>query len=148
MKNNDSLLKMIVYFESRINELLVLRNGLKIRLSSFLSNSENKYISPKELFCLSLITCFYQTTQKYLSSEEDVNFKSEIKSKILCITNRDESGFYFKIDLFLAIRDFSLSKTEQVMFFIHKKCPISRMLENYKYINLKATNYDEIENDN
>ncbi|KAB8121894.1 MAG: lipoyl-dependent peroxiredoxin [Candidatus Phytoplasma cynodontis] len=144
MKTNNNFLKIMICFDNRINELLILNNGVKYRLNSFLNNRQDEFISPKELFCLSLIICFYKTTYNFLSKDSKIQ-KEDIKSKIFCKVHKDDLGFYFKINLFLGIKNFALSETEKVISYIHKKCPISRLLEKYDHIILKPISYEEID---
>jgi uncharacterized OsmC-like protein len=135
-------LKLIVYFEKKLNDLVIIKNNLKTKLTSALLNNNEDYSSPKELFCLSLMICFYKTTKSYLSLEKKTI--EDIKVKVLCDVKKDKLGFYFKIDLFLGINNFSLEEIKKIMNLVHKKCPISRMLSEYKELNLIPYSYNEI----
>ncbi|KXT29314.1 osmC-like family protein [Candidatus Phytoplasma oryzae] len=141
-KNSQSLLNFTLYFEEQINDLLIIKDGLKTKVTTFLVNEKGNYSSPRELFCLSLGICFYKTVQKYLSSQKKIF--SDIKVKIVCETYRDDAGFYFNINLFLGIKDISLTEIEKIIHFADQRCPISKMLINYKYIKLIPCLFNEL----
>ncbi|TVY12204.1 OsmC family protein [Candidatus Phytoplasma pini] len=131
-------LEIIVYYEPNFEDLGIIKNGLRSNLKSILTNNNGQYLSPKELFCLSLVICFYKTIKK--------NFNMlDIKIKVDCKTCLDQQkNMYFNINLFCGIPDFSNDKIKEIMELAHKKCPISKMLNQYPYIKLYPVSYDEI----
>lgn len=137
-----SLLKIAAYHENQFNDIGILKNGLKTKLTSALMNDPNNYTSPKELFCLSLVVCFYKTMKKYLSMKQ--NLSNDIIVQVLCNTCMDKQGFYFKIELLCGINNFSLTDTYQIMQSVHKKCPVSRLLNEYAYITLTPVSHTDL----
>lgn len=137
-----SLLKIVAYHENQFNDIGILKNGLKTKLTSALMNDPNNYTSPKELFCLSLVVCFYKTMKKYLSIKQ--NLSNDVSVQVLCKTCIDAQGFYFNIELLCGIDNFSLTDTHQIMKLVHKKCPVSRFLNQYSYITLTPVAYTDL----
>ncbi|MDV3166324.1 MAG: OsmC family protein ['Waltheria sp.' little leaf phytoplasma] len=132
MKNQ---IEIIAYYEPKLQDIGIIYKGLKTKLNSVFANS-SEISNPKELFCLSLLICFYKTTRKYLNH-------SDFKIKILCHSCIDEKGFYFDMSLVCGIKDLSIAETQDIMNFIHQKCPISRMLNNYQYFQIKPALYQD-----
>jgi uncharacterized OsmC-like protein len=135
-----SQLKLIAYHEEKLNDIVIIKNGLKTKLESALANTNDTYSSdPRELMSLSLLVCFYRTTKKYLSSQK--THLSDIKIKVLTSTYKDEQGFYFKLEVMMGIKDFSIEETTEIMNIVHTKCPVSRMLSDYPHFILNAVLY-------
>ncbi|MDV3182645.1 MAG: OsmC family protein [Candidatus Phytoplasma australasiaticum] len=132
MKNQ---IEIIAYYESKLQDIGIIHKGLKTKLTSAFANS-SEISNPKELFCVSLLICFYKTTRKYLNH-------SDFKIKILCNSCSDDKGFYFDINLVCGIKNLSLTETQDIMNIVHQKCPISRMLNNYQYFKIKPILYKE-----
>ncbi|MDC9031884.1 OsmC family protein [Columbia Basin potato purple top phytoplasma] len=135
--------QLIAYYETKFQDLGIIKNGLKTKLVSALMNNEEDYSSPSELLSLSLVCCFYKTAKKILDiTKKDMS--QNIKIKILCNTLKDQQGFYFQIDLFFSIKDLSLVEIKKIMDLTHKKCAVSRIFNNYPYINLNPVLFDKI----
>lgn len=135
--------QLIAYYETKFQDLGIIKNGLKTKLVSALMNNEENYSSPYELLSLSLVCCFYKTAKKLLDiTQKDMSHN--IKIKILCNTLKDQQGFYFQIDLFFSIKDLSLVEIKKIMDLTHKKCPVSRIFNNYPHINLNPVLFDKI----
>ncbi|WP_235443187.1 hypothetical protein [Candidatus Phytoplasma pruni] len=62
-----SQLKLIAYHDERLNDIGIVKNGLKTKLDSALTNANDNYSDPRELMSLSLLVCVYKTTKKYLA---------------------------------------------------------------------------------
>ncbi|MDV3167037.1 MAG: OsmC family protein [Vigna little leaf phytoplasma] len=135
------ILQIIAYHEPKFDDLGIIKNGFKTKIVPSLMNDPDNYTPPNEMFCLSLLICFYKTMKKYLSTKGIIE---EISIKISCSTHKDKEGLYFKIDLLCGITNFDLSETQKIINFIHSKCPISRMLNNYPHFTLSSISYDEI----
>ncbi|MDV3157297.1 MAG: OsmC family protein [Candidatus Phytoplasma australasiaticum] len=132
MKNQ---IEIIAYYEPKLQDIGFIHKGLKTKLTSTFANS-SEISNPKELFCLSLLICFYKTTRKYLNH-------SDFKIKILCNSCNDDKGFYFDINLVCGIKNLSLIEIQDIMNLVHQKCPISRMLNNYQYFKIKPILYKD-----
>ncbi|WP_050337172.1 OsmC family protein, partial [Candidatus Phytoplasma phoenicium] len=134
-----SLLKIMAYHENKFNDIGIVKNGLKTKLTSALMNEPNNYTPPNELFCLSLVICFYKTMKKYLSIKN--NIFNDVSVQVLCQNCKDTQGFYFKIELLCGIANFSLEETHEIINLVHQKCPVSRMLNHYPHITLTPIAY-------
>ncbi|MDO8168244.1 OsmC family protein [Candidatus Phytoplasma melaleucae] len=133
---------IIAYHEHKLNSMGIIKNNLKTKLVSALLHNDANVSDPKELFCLSLVICFYKTITKYLKTNN--NLSNEVKVKVVCNSYKDDEGFYFAINLICGIQHLSLEQTQLIINKVHRKCPISRMLQTYPHIKLLSTLYEEI----
>ncbi|QTX03245.1 OsmC family peroxiredoxin [Candidatus Phytoplasma luffae] len=134
--------QIIAYHEEKFQDIGIIKNGLKTKMVSPFMNDVDDYSKPNELFCLSLIFCFYKTATKIVSIRKGKPL--DVKVKILCKTLKDQKGYFFQIDLFCGIKDLSIEETKAITELTHKKCPISRLLEGYPQINLFSVSYEQI----
>ncbi|MDW3617889.1 MAG: OsmC family protein [Candidatus Phytoplasma pruni] len=137
-----SQLKLIAYHDERLNDIGIVKNGLKTKLDSALTNANDNYSDPRELMSLSLLVCVYKTTKKYLALKKP--HLSDIKIKASTSTSKDEQGFYFKLELIMGIKEASVQETTEIMDTVHTKCPVSRMLNDYPHLILSAVLYESI----
>ncbi|MDV3196116.1 MAG: OsmC family protein [Candidatus Phytoplasma stylosanthis] len=136
-------LQITAYYEDKFKDIGIIKNGLRTKLvSAFMNDNIQDCSSPKELFSLSLVLCFYKSAKKVLISKNKPTL--DVKVKVLCDTLIDKKGYFFRINLFCGIQELSISEIKNIVEETHKKCPVSRILNDYHQFTVNSVEYNEI----
>lgn len=121
-----------------VNGVSYLKDGETYTVSSPLSKEDGT--NPEELVGLAMSTCF-SSTIKAILKEDDIDAKSRVETTVQLHREQDEPGYYFTVDVYLAIEKMT---EKEVAVYVEKtknRCPVAKLTSASATVNFHGTTY-------
>lgn len=133
--SEDSLFHAEMINEDGVSGTSFVKGGLSVKVNNVSSPEEGT--NPEELLGLSWATCLNATIQSLLKGR-GISAKSKVEVHVDLKKEETIPGIYFDLKAFGSIEGLPLQKTNQILTSAHRRCPVSKIIDDYEHVTIQA----------